>query len=235
MGRTVAIMQPYIFPYIGYFQLIDAADTFVFYDDVNFIKRGWINRNRLLIDGAEKLITFPCIGSSQNKLIKEVKVDTTNREYSKIMKSIQYSYSKAPHFEEVFALIKTLLSAEYKSVAELASQSIVSVLEYLDIKKKIIYSSNEFSETRGMDKAKRLIKLSKCLDADIYLNAIGGKALYRKEEFAACNLELKFLKPNLKPYSQFSNTCILGLSIIDVLMFNTKEEVLDLIKGYQLI
>jgi hypothetical protein len=86
-----------------------------------------------------------------------------------------------------------------------------------------------------MHKAERLIKLSRCLDADTYVNAIGGKALYRKEEFAACNLELKFLKPNLKPYSQFSNTCILGLSIIDVLMFNTKEEVLDLIKGYQLI
>jgi hypothetical protein len=235
MSKTVAIMQPYIFPYIGYFQLIDAVDTFVFYDDVNFIKGGWINRNRLLIDGAEKLITFPCIGASPNKLIKEVKVDTTNREYAKIMKSIQYSYSKAPHFEEVFTLIKTLLSAEYKSVADLASQSIVSVLKYLDIKKKIIYSSNEFSETRGMHKAERLIKLSRCLDADTYVNAIGGKALYRKEEFAACNLELKFLKPNLKPYSQFSNTCILGLSIIDVLMFNTKEEVLDLIKGYQLI
>ena len=84
----IAIMQPYIFPYIGYFQLINAVDTFVFYDDVKFIKRGWINRNKILVNGEESLITFPCIKVSQNKEIREIEIDLSDKQYEKILKTI---------------------------------------------------------------------------------------------------------------------------------------------------
>ena len=225
-------MQPYIFPYIGYFQLIHAVDTFVFYDDVNFIKGGWINRNRLLINGAERLVTFPCLGASQNKLINQVVIDSNSRSYRKILNSIQFNYQKALYFSEVYAILNSVLKNENVTIANLAGQSIVSVLNYLNIKKNIKYSSEEFSDTRGLDKAERLIKISRALNAEVYVNSIGGRDLYRREDFAEFNIKLKFLEPCLKSYGQFSSPGITNLSIIDVLMFNSKDEVLDLMSNY---
>src|SRR5215211_7424377 len=120
----LAIMQPYIFPYVGYFQLIDAVEKFIFYDDVNFIKKGWINRNRILLHGKDYVITIPLKEVSQNKLICEVEVDWANKELQKVKQSIEHAYKKAPFFKEVMPLINMVLLSEKKTISELAAYSV---------------------------------------------------------------------------------------------------------------
>ena len=203
--KSVAVMQPYIFPYIGYFQLIRAVDEFVFYDDVNFIKRGWINRNRLLINGDDKLISFPCVKPSQNKLIKDIKVDTKQKNYSKILKTIKQSYKKAPNFDTVMPLIEDILTEEYDSISELAIQSVERFIKYIEMNTITLKSSEHFHDSNGLDKADRLIHITKSLDANNYVNAAGGKTLYSKNYFTDKGINLKFLKPQFKSYNQFDD------------------------------
>jgi hypothetical protein len=234
-GRSIAVMQPYIFPYLGYFQLINAVDEFVFYDDVNFIKRGWINRNRILINAQEHLISFPCIKASQNKLINEVKIDTTNKQYSKNLDSIALAYKKSPYFKSVYPLIKSLLNENYNTIADFNIESIKAVSNFLDLNTKFKTSSENFSQTKKFGRSERLKKIIKHENASCYINALGGQELYNKSDFKASDIDLYFLKSNLKPYKQFSDEFVPGLSIIDILMFNSKEDCIKLLNDYKLV
>ena len=233
--KSVAVMQPYIFPYLGYFQLISAVDEFVFYDDVNFIKRGWINRNKILVNGKEKLVSFPCIQASQNKLIKEVKINLKNKAYSKFLQTLEQSYKKAPNFNVIFELISNLFKQKHNSIASLAAGSCTVVAKYLDLETNFLYSSEVFSTSQGMEKQDRLIQITQQAKASIYINALGGRELYNKENFKKEGVDLFFLKPELKSYPQFDNEFIPGLSIIDVLMFNDKESCQEMLNDFILI
>lgn len=228
-------MQPYIFPYLGYFQLVNAVDTFVFYDDVNFIKRGWINRNKILVNGKEKLVSFPCIQASQNKLINEVEINLEDKAYSKFLQTLEQAYSKAPNFEVVYKLISNLLKQEHTSIASLAAASCMSLSTYLGLNTKFTFSSEAFSSSKGLEKQNRLIDISKESNSSTYINAIGGRELYSKEDFKKENIDLFFLQPKLSEYKQLSKEFIPGLSIIDVLMMNSKEEVKEMLNQYELI
>lgn len=232
----VAIMQPYIFPYIGYFQLIHAVDSFVFYDDVNFIKRGWINRNRILIDGDEKLISFPCIKASQNKLINEVKINLKNKEYNSILKTIYHAYKNTPKFKNIYPIIESILQANVNNISELAILSIKKISHHLDINTDFLISSHNYSNSKGMDKADRLIYITKELKSDEYINAFGGRDIYSKKYFRNNRIELQFLKPIIKEYNQNTTKFTPNLSIIDVLMFNDKSTIKNIfLNSYELI
>lgn len=231
----LAVMQPYVFPYIGYFQLIKAVQTFIFYDDVNFIKRGWINRNKILINGNESLITFPCLKVSQNKEIREIEIDLSDNSYRDIIKTIYYSYKNAPFFNEIYSIIKDCLESDSKTISDLAILSITKVCSYLDIKTEFEVSSLTYSHTKGLDKAKRLIEVVKVKKATKYINAIGGQKLYTKEYFKSFNMDLQFLNPIIEEYKQFDNQFVPNLSIIDVLMFNSVEDVTLMLDNYELI
>lgn len=233
--KSIAVMQPYIFPYIGYFQLIHAVDEFVFYDDVNFIKRGWINRNKILINSNESLISFPCIKASQNKLINEVKINTSDKEYRKNLSSIALAYKKSPYFNDVYPLIENIINEKYSTIADLNIASIKAVSIFLNLDTKFKISSHDFGETKKLKRSERLKKIATIENASTYVNAIGGKELYDKFDFKASDIDLFFLSPNLKTYSQFENNFVSGLSIIDVMMFNSKEACIELINGYQLL
>ena len=233
--KKVAIMQPYIFPYLGYFQLINAVDSFVFYDDVNFIKKGWVNRNRVLINESDKLFTIPCLKASQNKLINEIKVDY-NKEYKKLLKTIEQAYKKAPYFDVTFPIILRILNQEEELLSDKIIKSTILLCEYLDIRKTTFYkSSHDFSESIGVDKADRLIEITKSLNSQHYINPIGGQKLYSKEYFNDREVKLNFIKCDLPVYQQFSNDFIPGLSIIDVLMFNDVKSVKGMLKQYTLV
>ena len=234
MTKKLAIMQPYIFPYLGYFQLVNAVDTFVFYDDVNFIKRGWINRNKILVNGKEKLVSFPCIHASQNKLINEVEINLEDKAYSKFLQTLEQAYSKAPNFEVVHELISNLFKQEHTSIASLAAASCMNVSTYLDLNTKFTFSSKAFSSSKGMEKQNRLVVISKECNSSTYINAIGGLDLYKKEDFKKENIDLFFLQPKLPEYTQLSNEFIPGLSIIDVLMMNSKEDVIFMLNNFYL-
>lgn len=232
--KKVAIMQPYLFPYLGYFQLIHAVDVFVFYDDVNFISRGWINRNRVLVNERDSFLTVPLIKASQNKLIYEIEV-FYDKEYDKLLKKIEIAYGKAPYFKEVYEIVKYVFSNRYDSIAEMAIDSIKNTLDYLNINKKFYISSEAFAESKGMEKANRLTYITKKLDAENYINPYGGADLYNKEYFEERGISLHFMRNRLKEYKQFNNEFVKGLSMIDVLMFNHKEIIRDMLCDFELI
>ncbi len=236
--KAVAVMQPYIFPYIGYFQLINAVDVFVFYDDVNFIKQGWINRNKILSNNEAQLFTVPLKKISSFKQINEVEVNASLylKWKKKFLKSLEQNYTKAPYFKSTYELIKKSLDGgENKTISELASLSIENVAHHLGIKTKFNVSSVKYANSKESDRTDRLLHISKELGATKYINALGGQELYNKNDFLKHRIDLKFLKPELKPYSQFSNDFVAGLSIIDILMFNSKEEAKVLIEDYVLL
>lgn len=232
---AVAIMQPYFFPYLGYFQLVQAVDHFVFYDDVMFIKKGWINRNRILMQGNEFLFTIPLEKQSQNKTIRESTVSWGKEFPDKFMNQLDSAYKKASNYEEVRDLVEQVLHRKFESLADLASESVQATWTYLGLE-KFFYQSSELSVSADLGRAERLMEITKFLRDSSYINAVNGQELYEKGIFKENGVDLHFLKPNLNPYQQ-GNTkeFIHGLSMIDVLMWNKKEDVVQWVKDFQLI
>ena len=223
-------MQPYLFPYIGYFQLIHAVDAFVVYDDVTFIKGGWINRNFILSQGNKTRITLQLHGASQNLLINEISIGN-NR--VKILKSIQRSYSKSPQFNSVFPLIEEVLLYKENNLAKFIDYSIKNICNYLGIKTKWLLSSDikKNLSLRGQDK---ILDVCKKLGSTQYINASGGRDLYDSRMFENKGVKLSFIESNEIRYSQFHNDFVPNLSIIDVMMFNSLERCTHLLKEYSI-
>lgn len=230
----LAIMQPYLFPYIGYFQLINAVDTFVIYDDVNFIKKGWINRNSILVNNKNFLFSASLKEVSQNKRINEILINTNTNWQNELLKTIEYSYKKAPCFNAVFPIIKSVLNQNETNLARFITYSLQTIAQYLTIKTNFIISSEieKNNDLKGQDK---IIEICKKCNATIYINAIGGIELYNKKDFLQQNIQLHFIKTNPIAYTQFKNEFVPWLSIIDVLMFNDVEKVKVMLNNYDLV
>lgn len=233
---TIAVMQPYIFPYIGYFQMINAVDTFVFYDDVNFIKRGWINRNRILTNGKDHLFTVPLKKVSQNNLIKDsyLNEELYKDWVSKFLITVESSYKKAPFFSQVFPLLKNIFEKEYSTINELAISSIKEIAQFLQLKTQFKQSSLSY-DNKDMEREERLIDICHKENATHYINAIGGQELYTKDAFAEKGVKLSFIKSNPIEYPQFKGEFVPWLSIIDVLMFNERAQILEMLNDYELV
>lgn len=227
----LGIMQPYFMPYIGYFQLMKAVDKYVIYDDVNYIKRGWINRNNILENGEKKLFTISLHKASQNKLINEIEIED---DFQKFLKTIQMNYRKAPYYSEIISLIERIVSFPDKNLARFLTNSFREILSYLSIDTELLVSSRlqKDCSLKGSDK---ILHICKLLGADTYYNAIGGQELYDKEEFAKNGIQLHFLQTAPISYPQFNQEFVPYLSIIDVLMFNSPEKVNKLLDEYTLI
>lgn len=224
---SISIMQPYIFPYIGYYQLIYATDTFVFYDDVNFINRGWINRNRILVNGKDSMFTISCKDASQNKLIKDIEVLHDPKALGKTLATIEMAYKKAPFFADAYPVIqKTLTIDEGTSVAAVAYNSVVNVCDHIGLKRIFKVSSKEYNN-QDLKKADRLIDICHIEGQQHYINASGGKEIYTKEYYGEKGVKLDFLLTGKYVYPQFKNEFVPWLSMIDVLMFNSKEDILS--------
>jgi len=233
---TIAVMQPYVFPYIGYFQLINAVDKFVFYDDVSFIKQGWINRNKILVSGKEFLFTVPLEKASSFNFIKDTKINRAMyiQWMNKFILTIDQNYSKAPYADNIKVLLQEILSSEFSSISDLAIETIVRISAYLDIKTEFVRSSETYNN-KDIDRQQRLIDICKKENADHYINALGGQELYQKEDFSKEGIKLNFIKSKPIVYQQLKNEFVPWLSIIDVLMFNNKKEIHELLNQYELI
>ncbi|MBB6130768.1 WbqC family protein [Mucilaginibacter lappiensis] len=231
----IAIMQPYFVPYIGYFQLVKAVDKFVFYDDVNFIKGGWINRNRILIHERPAYLNIPMEKASSNKQIIEISVNYDSKEFRNILKTIEINYKKAPHFEAVFDLLVGVFKKPYTSVADLAIESVLMIAGYLNIKTTFLRSSLSFPHTKSFNQTERLITIIKELDGMVYINPIGGQELYAKSNFDKKDIELQFIKSENIIYKQGGKEFVPWLSIIDVMMFNSVEQINQMLDQYELI
>ena len=228
---NIAIMQPYFFPYIGYWQLINAVDIFVIYDDVNFIKSGYINRNNILQNGNSQLITLELIGSSSNKKINEISIGNNSK---KLLKTIRQNYSKAPFFNDVWYLLEEIFENNEKDLSKFLFFLIKKISNYLDINVKFLFSS-DIKKNMNHKAQDRLIEMSKMFNASRYVNPIGGIELYDKEAFSSAGINLSFLKSNEIIYKQFNDEFVSNLSIIDVIMFNSKDSVKKMLNHYNLI
>lgn len=228
---TIGIMQPYFMPYLGYWQLMAAVDKYVVYDDVNYIKGGWVSRNNILLNGQKYMFTIILKGASPNKLFNEVEIGD---DFRKFRKTLESAYKKAPYYAETMALLEQIFTYEQKDLGHWMLHQFQCVLDYLDIDTELILSSSieKNNELRAKDKVKHICHL---LGADTYYNAIGGQELYDKDDFKGDGLSLYFVKTDLMPYTQGKNDFVPGLSMIDVLMFNSKEQVKQLLNAYTLI
>ncbi len=229
-----AVMQPYLFPYLGYWQLARAVDVFVLLDDVNFIKKGWINRNNILIDGRAHLFTLPLVGASQNRLINEIQISSDFRERQKLLKTIIQAYAKAPHFDEVYSMVEMVLNYPENDLTRFLHHQFLIMFEYLGLPTKLLRSS-EMEKDNGLRAQERIIDICRRLGTRAYINAAGGRELYEKDRFQAENMELKFIKMRPAVYPQFKRDFVPGLSIIDVLMFNGRDRARRLLDDYDLI
>lgn len=227
----LAIMQPYFFPYIGYFQLINAVDKFVVYDDVNYIKRGWVNRNRIALNGEAHLFTVPVLKASQNVCIAHIAVDPDQKWREKLLLTVKHAYKDAPQFKSVFPLVEKVVSYQCFSIGEYASNSITSVLEYLHISATIVPSSAVYCN-QNLKGSERILDICKKEGAKMYINPPGGSELYNKQDFEQSGIVLKFINMEPLSYVQQGNEFIANLSIIDVLMFNSVTDVVHMLNAY---
>ncbi|MGB5944419.1 MAG: WbqC family protein [Leeuwenhoekiella sp.] len=234
MAKSIAIMQPYFFPYVGYFQLVNAVDEFIVFDDVNFIKKGWINRNYISANGKSKLFTVPLLKPSQNKLIKETEVHPT--EYLKFKKTflatLKHTYSKSPYFEQTFSMVEDIL-AESTTIANLALKSVITVAAYLEMKTDFMVSS-DFQADKELKGQDRILNLCTARDASEYLNLSGGKNLYQVEDFQQQNIELKFVSTDFSSLKKIDQSFNFQLSVIHLLMHFSPRRINDFLKIYNL-
>lgn len=219
----LGIMQPYFFPYIGYFQLLNAVDKFVVYDNIQYSKKGWINRNRVLNNGVETYITLPLKKDSDYLDVKDRKLaDSWGNEKKKMVSRISEYYKKAPYFQYSFPIIKEAILYEEYDLFKFILNSIELLKKYLGIETPLIISSS-LSIEHNLKGQEKVIEICKEINAQTYINPIGGQELYSKEHFNKENINLFFLKTQNVVYPQFENSFIPFLSIIDVMMFNSKD------------
>lgn len=232
----IGIMQPYFFPYIGYFQLISAVDRFIAYDDVTFIKQGWINRNRILANGTSSLFSVPLSGAGSHALIRDVIINKALYAdwCKKFYKTLAQYYRKAPQYDNVLPMIKVVLDSEPQLISTYALQSIKAVCAYLAINTEIVETATNYQNSH-LKAEDRVIDICRQECTQIYVNAAGGRELYSHDNFKRNGIELKFLKSRDISYKQLGYPFVPWLSIIDVLMFNTPETVHELVNQYDLV
>lgn len=230
----LVIMQPYLFPYLGYWQMVANADVFVVYDDVNYINRGWINRNNILVNGQAWMFTMPLNKASQNKLINEIELNDDPKAKEKILRTIQTSYKKAPFYGEVYPLIEKVFFNPQKNLALFLKDQFETVFGFLDIRTKVFLSSDVKKDNalKGQDK---ILEICRKLGCDTYINAIGGQKLYSYDAFEKQNMRLRFIRMKAVEYPQFGKPFVPCLSFIDVMMFNDKARIKDLLRQYELL
>ncbi len=230
----IAVMQPYFFPYLGYWQMFSAVDKFVLLDDVNFIMKGYINRNSILLNGKAHLFSIPLEKASQNKLINKTKLNFCQKDKDNLLKTITMAYKKAPFYNDFYPILENIINNNETDLTLFLKYSFEKVKQYLNLDTEILLSS-EIEKDNSLQAQDRIIAINKALKSDIYINAIGGQELYNREDFKNEGIELKFIKMQNVEYKQFKNEFVPYLSMIDVLMFNSKEEIGGLLNKFELI
>tara|TARA_Y100000389_G_C17265882_1_gene415420 strand:- start:12 stop:719 length:708 start_codon:yes stop_codon:yes gene_type:complete len=234
MKGFLSIQQPYFFPYIGYFQLINVSETHIIYDIVNFKKKGWISRNRILINSKIHYVNILIKSISQNKKISDIEIVNDQQWRYKLVKKIKYSYKKAKYFDEIFPLLEEIILYENNSLNDYLFNNISRLCKFLDIKTKIIKCSNLDinKKLRNKDLIIEIIKNQKFKN---YINLTTGKKLYDKKFFEKQNIELKFINYKDSSYEHIDkNKYIENLSIIDMLFNIGKKNTQQNLKNFEL-
>lgn len=234
-SNKIAIMQPYFLPYLGYFQLIKAVDVFVIYDNIKYTKKGWINRNRILLNGKDTLFTIPLAGSSDYLPINQKLLagDFESRRLHTLAR-IQEAYRKAPQFNLIYPVIERIFHDNSRNLFDFIYNSIREILRLLGITTTLVVSSTLEVDHRSKG-VHKVLAICNNLHADTYINPIGGVELYSAREFKDCGINLYFHNMKVVPYRQEADAFISHLSIIDVLMYNDLAQVHSLLDQYRLL
>lgn len=227
-------MQPYFLPYIGYFQLLASVDQFIVYDNIKYTKKGWINRNRMLLNGTDMMFSLPLKKGSDSLNVVEREL-APEFERSKLLNRFKAAYGPAPYFEVTYPLIERIVQHDAVNLFRYVHHSIVKLCEHLGIKTEIRISS-EIGIDHALKGQDKVLALCKAAGADTYINAIGGVELYAKDYFRIQGIDLQFIKAQPFEYGQFGAPFVPCLSIVDVLMFNPLKTVRAYInEKYELI
>lgn len=226
------IMQPYFLPYIGYFQLIQAVDVFVLYDNIKYTKRGWINRNRYLAAGRERPFSLPLKKDSDYLDVRE-RLLADDFDPAKILNGIQEAYRKAPCFQSAMPVLRDILLYEDRNLFSYILHAVTRICRHLGIDTSIVISS-QVPADHNLAGEQRVIAICQALGADTYINPPGGRTLYNSEHFAENGLRLKFIDPVLRPYPQLASHFSAGLSVIDVIMNNDHQMLTELLSHYSI-
>ena len=213
----IAIMQPYFIPYIGYWQLLNTVDRFVIYDDVTYIKGGWINRNRILINGKPSYITVPLFQASSYKRICDISLQSSPVWRRKMIKSVENTYRKAPFFSEIIPVVKKIICYKTDNLADFLAHNITSLATFMGIKTEFVMTSRCYQNINltGQD---RVLDICNQEGASTYINPQGGQTLYDTKAFRRANIDLRFIMMLPIPYKQRTAGFVPYLSIIDALM-----------------
>lgn len=225
-------MQPYFFPYLGYFQLIKEVDKFVIYDNIQYTKKGWINRNRYLVNGKVKYLTIPLKKDSDYLDVVERWI-ADDFDSNKLLNQIKEAYKKAPYFSDTYRLLEECIQYSENNLFAFIYNTIIKVVEYLQIDTEIVISSS-IPINHSLKSKDKVIEICKAMGGDEYVNPVGGMELYSKAEFAEKGILLNFIQMQEVRYEQFDHEFVPMLSIIDVLMFNSKETVMQLLCNYNI-
>lgn len=214
----VAVMQPYFFPYLGYWQLARAVDTFVILGDVNYIVRGWVNRNRILINGEPHYVTVPLLDASQNRTIDDTVVDPSTVWRDKMVRTLDMAYRKAPYFTGVFPLLENLIREPAERLGDYLSHQLRTISAWLGMATTFV-RAQDIAPKASLHGQDRILAICEKLGATTYRNLPGGRSLYDAESFARLGLKLEFISMRQETYRQIRATSFVpGLSLIDVLM-----------------
>ncbi|MFT3995327.1 MAG: WbqC family protein [Dysgonomonas sp.] len=234
----LGIMQPYFFPYIGYFSLIKHTDRFILFDPVQFIRHGWIERNRTLKQNEGwQYIQAPLVKHDQATLIKDIKINNTTDWKGKILAQIQHYKKKSPYYFATLKVLNEIFSKEYDDIVSFNHTSLLKVCEYLGINTQMDIFSDMHLEIEPVNAPDEwALNICKAVDGTTeYWNPIGGTSFFDKTKYEKAGLNIQFQQMNLEPYDQNRETFEAGLSIIDVMMFNSPEEINKMLDNYKLI
>jgi hypothetical protein len=252
----LAVMQPYFFPYIGYFQCIHAADKYILYENLDYITEGWMHRNRILVKNSKPVyINARINGKSSSKKISEIALDQSPQWKKKLLHSVMLNYRGSHYFEEVYPLVETLVNGNQQFLFEYNAAIIKGISRFLDIETEIISDNSGYLAleerlekmdekdyalfpqltTRPVKKVARVLEMCAAEKATVFLNAIGGRELYLKDEFKNYGIDLFFIKTGAITYPQFSREFYPHLSVIDALMHKGKEGTKELLNDYELV
>ncbi|WP_158774253.1 WbqC family protein [Cobetia sp. L2A1] len=234
---NIVIMQPYLLPHLGYFQLMHACDEFLIFDDVSYIPRGFINRNSVLLNGKAHRFTLSVPQASPNRLISELSFASTQEP---LLETLRHAYAKAPYFAQVMPLLQTILRYEERRIAPFCQHSFEQICRYLGIRCRF-YKTSEIDHDRRLKGQARLIDLASRRGASRYINSIGGRKLYSATAFNDADMALAFLSSHPCVHAQSSPTSrthapfVPGLSIVDVLMWCSPQDIAAQLEEYALV
>lgn len=233
MTKKIGIMQPYFLPYMGYWQLLNYVDEFVLYDNIQYTKKGWINRNRFLQNGSDALFSLPLKADSDFLPVTERELsETFDRE--KLIRQLREAYRKAPHFAENFPVIGEIINCPHNNLFDYIENSILKICDYLDITTPIVISSEIPIQHEALKAKDKVMALCHALGAPNYINPIGGLDLYDRASFQKDGINLSFMRSRVLNYKQFDHDFVPYLSIVDVLMFNSRDTTINFLKEYDL-